>query len=212
MMPGVEVKSLADRLFRIFFQSLQLPQIKNLIQGYIDRSYSEGIESAEVEFDMTFLPDREKLDFLRNYVENTIDFHTDSIGKDLRNEISRALLDEQDVTELKKRVKGILQDKKYMNRLKTVLRTEGLRANNYGSLDGARQSGLPLRKYVDIIRDSLTSEICLSEDRKYGKKNEAIPLDKNFVVKVSGKVIEAQAPPFHPNCRTVIRFVEEVEL
>jgi len=128
------------------------------------------------------------------------------MSQELRGEISRSLLNGENTTQLKKRIKDVFKSDKFNARLKTVLRTEALRANNTGALSGAKQSGLDLRKWIEIINDSRTSDICHAEDRKYGNTKKAIPLDDEFIVSVNNKTIRGQAPPFHPNCRSVIRF------
>ena len=207
-MEEAELKSLAERIVRAFLNAINVSGMRKKIDGYIRQKYHEGLEDAEVKFDMNFIPDKEKMDFLKDYVDNSMSFHTDALGRDLRGEISRALIDRQTPDELKRRIREVFKEKKYINRLKTVLRTEGLRAGNYGSLDGAKQSGLVLKKYVAVIVDGVTSDICKAENRKYGKEEQAIPLEQDFIVSVRGETFRAQAPPFHPNCRTVIMFTK----
>jgi hypothetical protein len=155
---------------------------------------------------MNFIPDERKLDFLQNYVTNNLKFHTDEIGNDLRQEISRGILNGETTKTIISRVKKVFDDKKYSNRIKTVLRTETLRANNTGALDGAERSGLKLKKWLDVMMDEFTSDICKKENRKYGSPDKAIPLDQEFIVKVDNKTVRGLSPPFHVNCRTVIRF------
>ena len=70
---------------------------------------------------------------------------------------------------------------------------------------------LILLKYVDIIHDNRTTDICKAEHREYGTKEEAIPLDQEFKVKVGNKTYSALYPPFHINCRSVVRFVRVKE-
>jgi hypothetical protein len=113
------------------------------------------------------------------------------------------MLDKENATQLKKRVKDVFADKKYTDRMKTVIRTEKLRANNAGAFSGAKQAedaGIVLRKYLDVTMDKRTSDICKAEVKKYGTKKEAIPLEDKFIVKVGNKTYKAKYPPFHPNC------------
>ena len=53
--------------------------------------------------------------------------------------------------------------------------------------------------------DDRTSPICKAEHRKYGAPDLAIPLEEEFKVKVANKSYQAKIPPFHVNCRTVVR-------
>jgi len=203
-----EVKNILDWIVEKLIAVVNLEPFRQKISRYINQEYMRGIEEAEVKFEMNFIPNNEDVSFLDNYVFDTMKQHTDAIGESLRGELQRGLMNKENVAQLKKRIKDVFKDKKFTDRLKTVMRTEKLRANNYGSLAGAIQSGLPLKKYVDIVRDDVTSKICLEENKEYGKESQAISLDKEFVVRADNKTIRAQAPPFHPNCRTVIRFVE----
>ena len=194
---------LVDKVDKIF----SLGSSQSQVDGFIKKEYVNGLEKAGIQLNMNFIPSDKKIDFLQTYVNKNLKFSTDEIGNDLRQEISRGMMNGESPTQLKIRVRKVFNDKKYTNRLRMVLRTERLRASNYGSLDGAMQSGLKLKKYLDVIMDNRTSDICKAENRKYGDKSQAIPLDKEFVVTTKSGTVRALAPPFHPSCRTLIRFI-----
>lgn len=204
-----EFKGLIDTIVQNLTRIFSLQPFMDRIRGYIRDEYEQGIEASEIEFDMNFLPSDQTIEFLNDYVEGNINAATDALGESLRGEISRGVLSGEKVSDLKKRIRTVFRDNKFNNRLKTILRTESLRANNYGALEGAKQSGIPMKKYLSVIRDDVTSDICVKEDGKYGDESKAIDLEKPFIVRVNNKTIREQAPPFHPNCRSVIMFTRK---
>ena len=205
-----EEKGLINELIRRFKVILRLTVFGDTIDQTIFTQYNQAIQEVDDKFDLpiNIVPNSKNLRFLQEYVTDNIEQAGDQIGEDLRQEIQRGILNDDSRTDLVKRVKKLFKDKKYQTRLKTILRTETLRANNKGTLDGAHQAenaGVKLKKWLDVVLDSRTSDICMAEHRKYGAPDLAIPLDQEFVVKVANKTYKSQAPPFHVNCRTVIR-------
>ena len=53
--------------------------------------------------------------------------------------------------------------------------------------------------------DDRTSDICKEEHKKYGSVEQSIPLDQEFSVSVKNKTFKFMMPPFHPNCRTIVK-------
>ena len=189
------------------------------VNTFISTQYDLGVQAAEVQFNMNFVPDDAGKKVVADYVQDNLQTAGDELENRLRGELTRAKIDKASVAQYKKKIREVFKDPKFKTRLKMIIRTEKQRANNYGALDGAKQSGLKIKKYLDVIDDTRTSDICLAEKAKYSKEKPGskkwkgpIPLEQDFVVKPEGsnKTIRAQAPPFHPNCRTVIRF-ERIE-
>jgi len=207
-MKDVEAKNIIEALLRGFMKVFTATFFQEKLDNYVQKKYDEGLIKAEDLFQINFTRDDQNLNNLRQYVAGNVGNTAEEINQSLRQEIQRAQLDGVDLKQLKQRVKQVFKDQKYMNRLKTVIRTEGNRAGNYGQLDGAKQSGLKLKKYLDVSVDQRTSDICMAEHKKYGTPEQAIPLDKLFTVKVRNKTFQGDAPPFHPNCRTIIMFTE----
>jgi hypothetical protein len=205
----IEMKNIIQNIVNGLMKVISLDAFRGKISQFIAKEYAKGMEAAEIKFDMNFVPSNTDVGFLQQYVNQNVENVADDIGRSLRGELSRGIISGEDLQKLKRRVKDVFKEKKFTNRLKAVIRTEKIRANNYGSLQGAKQSQLPLRKYVSIINDNRTSHICLQEERKYGSPGKSIPLKDEFVVRVDNKTIRAQAPPFHPNCRTIIKYVKE---
>ena len=209
-MKNYEEKSFIDVFLQKIKTILRLDRFKPLIDSMISEQYVTAIEKLDKKLDITInlVPKTKDLRFLQDYVDNNIQAASDSIANDLRQEIQRGIMNGDDKKALSKRVRFIFKDKKYQTRLKAIIRTETLRANNQGTLEGAKQAestGLKLKKWLDVTMDDRTSNICKKEFAKYGSSDKAIPLDEEFVVKVDNKTIKAQNAPFHVNCRSTLR-------
>jgi len=185
---------------------INLDPFRVKIADLLEKEYTAGLEKVELEFNMNFVPNDKDLKFLTDYVQNNMNFATDELGNTLRQEISRSMLNKEKTTQLKQRIKEVFDEKKYFNRLKTILRTESLRAGNTGALEGAKQTGLNVKKYLDVVVDKNTSPICIEANRKYGTKEKAIPLESEFIISGKKFKVRVQTPPNHPNCRTTLRF------
>lgn len=207
----IEKKNIVDWITKKLVKPFSLEPFRAKVGDFLSKEYLSSMEKAGVQFNMNFIPKQEDLRDLKDYAFNNINTHTDALGEELRGELSRGSFDKETPAQLKQRIKKVMSNPKFKQRIKTVMRTEKLRANNYGGLEAAKQSGLPLKKWVQIIRDNRTSDICKAEHRKYGSPSKAIPLDKPFRVSTARISIQAQASPFHPNCRSVIRFVRVEE-
>ncbi len=204
---SIEQKGMIEDILTAIMKLLSIDLFRVKINEMVQSHYDKGLEVVGVKFKMNFTPNDRDISFLNDYVMNNMKYHTDQLGNKLRQEISRAMLEKETTEQLKKRIKQVFDDDKYFDRLKTVLRTETLRANNMGQLEGARQSRIPTKKYLSVIMDDRTSDICIAEHAKYGSKDQAIPLEEEFKIHVDGKDFNAMQPTFHPNCRSVLQFV-----
>lgn len=205
-----EEKALIDDFLEQVKRVLKLDKFKDVIDGAISEQYNRAIEDIEDELDLgiNLVPSDRELTFLQNYVNDNLEAAGNQISNNIRAEIQRGIINKETTSQLAERVKLLFKEKQYQHRLKTIIRTETLRANNYGTLEGARQSaeaGANLKKWLDVTLDGVTSNICKHEYGKYGDESKAIPLDEEFVVEVDNKTIKAQSSPFHPNCRSVLR-------
>ena len=193
---------------------LGLTRFSGTIDNAITEQYSTAIErvDADLKLPINLVPKDKDLRILQDYVNKNVQSAGDEISNNIRQEIQRGILNKETIVELANRVKFLFQDKKYQHRLKTIIRTEVSRANNMGTLEAARQAteaGVKLKKWLDVVMDDRTSGVCVEEYKKYGTKEQAIPIDEEFIVKVNNKTVRAQAPPFLPNCRTVLRIVRQ---
>ena len=210
----VEEKAIIDQLIIRFKRILNLNKFEDTIDNAIATQYNNALQKVDNKFDLplNIVPNSQDLRFMQEYVNDNLGAVADQVGNELRQEIQRGILNDDTKTDLINRVKKLFKDKKYQTRLKVILRTEVSRANNAGTLEGAKQAantGLKIKKWLDVTMDARTSGVCVAEHSKYGSPDLAIPLDQDFVVKVDNKTIRQQAPPFLPNCRTVLRL--EVE-
>lgn len=207
----LECKGILDTIINNFLNIMNIGPFKTDISDFLRSEYMQGLDKIDNQLkpEINFVPNLNDVDFLSDYAFENLQKHADSVGDNLRQEIQRAILNKDSPQELKKRIKDVFKDKIYTNRLKTVMRTEKNRANAMGTMEGAKQSGLKLNKWLDVIMDNRTTDICKHEDSKYGSKDKAIPLDEDFIVKVSNKTYRAQHPPFHYNCRSVLRLIRE---
>jgi len=214
MKTNFELKGLIDVIINRFLEIMNIRPFKPKVDDFLRTEYNNSIEKVETELkpNINLVPNADNLNFLNDYAFQNLQGNADQIGNKLRQEVQRGILNNETPAELKQRIKDLFKDINYSSQLKTVMRTEKLRANNMGAYDGALQaqeSGIKLKKFVHVTEDKRTSPICHKEHAQYGTKEEAIPLNEEFIVKVDNKTYRAQYPPFHPNCRTVIRFTRE---
>jgi len=211
-MQNLDTKSIIDVIISRFMDIMSIKPFQPKLNDFLREQFIRSMDKVETQLNpsINFIPNENEISFLNEYVFQNLQSHTDEVGNQLRQELQRGILNKEKPDKLKQRVKDVFKDTTYSNRLKTVMRTEKLRANNAGAFSGAQQAkdaGIILKKYLDITMDDRTSNICKHENKKYGTKEEAIPLDEDFTVTVENKTYKALYPPFHINCRTVIRFV-----
>lgn len=207
---SITEKSIADILLEKFRTIFRLGRFRAVINNMISSQYVSAIEKVDNDLDLTInlVPKSKDITFLQDYVDGNIEAASDAISNQLRQEIQRGIMNNETTTELSKRVKKLFKTNQYQKRLKVIIRTETSRANNQGTLDAAKQAvqtGVKLEKWLDVIEDARTSNVCRAEHSKYGTPDKSIPIDQEFVVRVDNKTIRAQAPPFLPNCRTSLR-------
>jgi hypothetical protein len=214
MTSNIELKGLLDTIMQHFMEIMSIKPFQPKVNDFLRKEFIKSLNKVEVQLKpaINFVTDNQEVELLNNYVFQNLQNHADQIGDQLSQELQRGMLDKESATELKKRVKDVFTDTKYTDRMKTVIRTEKLRANNAGAFSGAEQAkeaGIVLRKYLNVTMDKRTSDICKAEVKKYGTKEQSIPLEEDFIVKVGNKTYKAKYSPFHVNCRTVIRFTRE---
>jgi len=213
---SIETKGLIDTIIERFMEIMSIKPFQPQINDFLRNEYTTSLAKIEdaLKPRINFVANEKELSFLNEYVFQNLQSHATEVGNKLRQEIQRGILNKETPQELKKRVQTVFADSNYSNRLKTVMRTEKLRSNNAGAFEGAQQAkeaGINLKKYLHITMDKRTSDICKHENKKYGTKEEAIPIDTDFVVKVDNKTYKGLYPPWHPNCRTIIRFIREAD-
>lgn len=213
-----------DKLFSI-------KQFKDHINDTLRVEYIKGLEAVDKDIKPNvniIIPSNSarQLEALYNYVEQNLQNHVDQIGNSLRQEVQRGLQNNESKKQIISRVKRVFKDKRgVLNRLKTVIRTETNRANSQGRLEAAKQvqsTGVKLKKWLDVApyEKGRSSPFCNTKagsncrncaKGKYGDPSKAIPIDKEFILRADNKTVRAQAPPFHVNCRDILRIIREEE-
>ncbi len=199
--------TLITDIIKQIIRVLGLDNLSNEIRTEVRRNYESGMDKMEVELNMNFDRNPEIIEYLEEYQFDNIKGMTDDVAEKLRKELNEGIQNLESIGALKKRIQNTMNIGEH--RALMIARTEANRAENYGKLDAAKQSGLDLRKYLSVHIDDRTSPICRAMMRKYGTADQAISVDKLFKVTVKGKVIQGEAPPFHPNCRTAVVFTQE---
>ena len=199
------IQKLIDALIKTFGSQF----IKQKIRKYIKNKYDSGLIKAEDFFDVNFTRDQDSLKFLNEYADGLVGSLKDDLANDMRGIIKRTQIDGSDIEGVKQRIREEFNSKQYKDRLKVIIRTEGVRAGNTAQMDSAKKMKFKVLKYLDVTLDDRTSDICKEEFKKYGSKDKAIPLNEDFEVSIKNKTYRANAPPFHPNCRSVVMFVED---
>tara|TARA_Y100000034_G_scaffold35587_1_gene43662 strand:- start:145 stop:1275 length:1131 start_codon:yes stop_codon:yes gene_type:complete len=208
-------KSLGDflrRTLNIVNTSSFLGEIKRIIKF----NMSEGIDDAEEELGMDI---GFKIEFdqeLNANVQRQMDGFwvgkkrwpglkgvTKELEDNIRNAVLEGVTDRKSTSWIKESIKT--EFNKYTGttlkegRAMMIARTESNRFRNNAKLSAFRESGLDGFKVWDARMDDRTSPICQSLN---GQK---VGLSENFVDPKTGE--EFIAPPAHPNCRSIIRFV-----
>jgi len=210
-MNELELKGIIEWITEQIDNILNLESLAPELDALTTSKYQDGMEKLGVKLDMNFIPQEDNLRLLQETMVDNIKNQGMEITHNIKGELKRWKLNDESVAQAKTRIREAMKKGKWSHKVKRVVRTETQRANNMGTLDGAKQSGLDLKKWIDITDDKRTSNICKKEHAKYGSKENAIALDKEFIVKVDNKTYRAQAPPFHPNCRSVLRIVRVEE-
>ena len=195
-----DCKNIIVSLVKKLVNLLNLGSVKNTVDQVINEKYMDGMEDMEVQLDMNFNRDAERTKFLKDFTFQNIKGMTDEMSEKLRKEMSMGLMNLEGVSQLKKRVQGVMDVS--ASRAAMIARTEANRAENWGRLDAGLQSPIELVKWIDIVEEPGNNHpISVLMKKEYGSLDKAIPLTENFKVNYNGKIVEGPSPPFHPNER-----------
>lgn len=212
----IERKAIVDDIANRFIKIFSLGRFRRAIERFVRANYDKGVKEIEkqLDFNVSFGDQMRDTEMLKEYTFDNISGITDEIQNKLRQELQRGLMGNETQEELRRRVADIFRGDnptrfRFQDRIRMIVRTEGKRAANMAKFANAQKLGRPLFKYIKIIRDHRTSDICKAEAAKYGTKAEAIPLDEEFSVHTNGKEYRANYPPFHPNCRSSVIITQD---
>lgn len=197
-MNKAQINDLIDRIIKLF--NLNISPV--IVTSSLLKFYDKGLEQSEIQLNLNFTRDEERFSTLNDYVLGNIKGANEEIREKLRKEITQGVVNLESVPQVRERIMSVMDVSKA--RAQMIARTELNRAEGVGHMDGARQSGLKLKKYVSAKLDSRTSPICQGLDKKYGTKEQAIPLDAKF--KFNGE--EWDINPFHVNCRSTVLYTQ----
>ena len=126
---------------------------------------------------------------------------SDDLSNKLRQELSRAFMNNEGINEIKKRVSSVFDSSEA--RAESIARTEFNRASNQGKLLAYKQAevdyGIEGKKKWISKFDHRTSEVCKRLD------GQTVPLDEDF--NDPAGTWKGQAPPSHVNCRSTWSFI-----
>lgn len=169
---------------------------------FVNDVYVKSLTESEKQFDMNFIPNEKKITFIKNYNFSLIKDMTNDTMKALRSQLERFYMNKATKKEVVDGIKSIFDTTEA--RAEAIFRTETDRIDNVAKLDAASQTGLKLMKSIQIVDDERTTDICKGLHAKY--KDNPIPINKQFKDEKTGQSFDA--PPFHVNCRSAVKFVQ----
>lgn len=207
-----EIKSIdqiAERIAGLFSLEISRPVIEKAVRDLYEKGWKKSqntLEEAEaqpVDF-RPVAPNKEQIKYIQNMTFDNIRGMDEATKGKLTQALRIAVIEGQGVGKVVENIKDIFDATE--TRAEAIARTELNRAENQGQLQSMKTSDREILKYLLITHDKRTSQISKAMDRKYGTKEQAIGLNENFKVTVSGKAISKPAPPFHVNERDVLLF------
>jgi len=189
-----QVKAIDNNFIKRVTGLLSLDGMKSAVNGMVKANFLKGLEEVEKKLDRNFLPNQNAIDFIQTYTFDNVKGLEEELKNDLRQELQRGLMNGEGVSDLSKRVDSVLKDGKV--RAEAIARTESNRAENLGSLEGWKQSGVKGKKEWVAELDAKTSAVCKALNGKQVGVNE----------KFSYQGKEFDAPPAHVNCRSTLIF------
>jgi len=196
------LNKLVEQIIKSLARIIRINISPSTVRQTLNAEYQEGINDMEVKLDINLKGDPQKLDFLETYTFDNIKGMSDELVEGMRKAMSQGLLNNESVTQIKRRVNDVM--KVGQNRAKMIARTETARVRNAGRYDAAidaNNEGIETRKWLLITYDDRTSEVSKKMGAKYGSRDKAIPMNENFRIEYRGKIYEGPYPPFMPNDR-----------
>lgn len=206
----VEVKDRISDFANGLFKLFNFGRFKTALFEFISKKYNKGIDELEREINANVVIDfqtkQRKVEQLSQYTDGLIKGVGDDMEKSLRAEIQRGIMAGESRKEIQKRIAQVLRGNnptrfRFQDRVKMIFRTESTRIENMAKVEEGKATGIPLVKYVR--NPNPQADVCKRMIAKYSKDN-AIPLERDFWVRVNGKSIKEPYPPFHPNCKTQV--------
>jgi len=195
----LQIKSIDDlpgiikKIFSIF-------TFKKVVDEVIDFKFQFGWDKSEKQINKNVPMNNKAVDFLKDYTFNNIKDMTSEIANDLKQELSRGIINGESIPKLKKRVTKVFNVGN--NRAEMIARTESNRAENNGKLLAMKSSGENYMKRWLSAHDERTSDLCKTLD------GQTVDLDDDF----HARDWTGQSPPSHVNCRSTMIFIEKEDV
>lgn len=204
----IDEKSL-DKVIAIIGTLFSAHGIKSAVDQITKEFYRKGNDKAEKQLDMNLQENPAQIKTLADMTFDNIKGVTEDLKNNLRGILQRALISGKGIGTIADEIESAFNISK--NRAETIARTETARSIELGQLNAMKSSGIELRKFVLVVLDDRTSQVCKAMHSKYGEESKSIPLSGLFKVHIAGKTIESQTSPFVPNCRTDILYITQDE-
>jgi hypothetical protein len=204
----VVLKGLIEDIIMKYMRLVNLDELRSILNQTIKKQYEEGILEAERELNMNFTPDYRSEEFIKNFAFDNVTKLTSDIKENLRREVSLALMNRENTTQIRKRIREIMDTS--IERAKMIQITESNRAFNHAHFQGAKESGLDLVKEwnaqperISRAGNMVPCKHCEFLDKQVVKLDESFKDD-------AGKPIFL--PPHHPNCACRVIYVQREDL
>ena len=188
------IETFIKKVFLIF----GLDKLEGIAERLVRKNYNKGFDDLEatLQSSINFVPNERAIHFLKEYSFQNIKGMRDDFVVKLRQQLVEAFINREGSRQIAKRVSRVMDITRA--RAETIARTESHRAYNVGAMDVAQQSGLKLKKVV--YNPSPKTDIC-----KALVNMEPIPINDKFKYGKESWLI----PPFHPNCRSRVLYIQE---
>lgn len=198
------IKGMTEDIVNQYLAFINADILKNSIYQTINSKYNEGLNDAEIKFNMNFIPDERTIAFVQRYSFENVKGLTDTLKDSLRKEVSQALMNRENVREIAARVKDVF--KTTQARAEMIAKTESNRAYNMGHFAGAKDSGLKLIKEwnaqperVSRAGNLVPCPIC------EGLSGQQVKMNEKFVANDGSEYL---LPPVHPHCACRVLYIQ----
>ncbi len=187
-----QIKALDISFTQKIAEFFNLKNYKELVLEAVRRGVFEGSETVARKIGRNFVPNYKAVEFLQEHTFENMTNMEDEVKAKLRAELQRGLINREELPALAKRVDKVIDATSA--RANMIARTEINRAKNFGELDAWRQSGKPVLK--EWYNPSPEAPVCKYLAGKIAGINDKFTYQGD----------EFDAPPAHPNCRSLLKF------
>lgn len=199
-MMEAELKNLLEDIINNYTRGINDLTVRDIVYKLIERMYNKGLLEGEITFNMNFVPNQQSIFFLQNFAFDNVKKLNSDLKDLLRKEISLALMNRESASQIRARVRDIMNTT--IDRAKLITITEENRAFNIGHYEAAKQSGLNVVKEWSAQPERNENNPCPICEAMDGVQ---VPMDAKFHFKDGDSVLLA---PKHPRCKCRILYVQ----